>query len=129
MGIDKKKVENIKGIKIIKGDFLDKSVKEEAIKYFGSKIDVILSDMASNTSGNKSLDSLRTNQLCLNILEFAKEVLNKNGVVIAKIFMGEDFNEIKINARKNFKKMDFFKPKSSRQESREIYIHCQGLST
>ena len=129
LGIDKKKVENIKGIKIIKGDFHDKSVKEEAIKYFGSKIDVILSDMASNTSGNKSLDNLRTNQLCLDILEFAKEVLNKNGVVIAKIFMGEDFNEIKINARKNFKKMDFFKPKSSRQESREIYIHCQGLST
>ena len=85
--------------------------------------------MASNTTGNKSLDSIRTNQLCLNILDFSLEKLTKDGVVISKLFMGEDFNEIKTKAKKNFKKIDFFKPKSSRDESREIYIHCSGLST
>jgi len=129
LGIDKKEVKSIKGVKIITGDFLHQSVKKEVIKYFGSKIDVIQSDMAANTSGNKSLDNIRTNQLCIEILEFSKAVLDESGVVIAKIFMGEDFDEIKIIAKKNFKKIDFFKPKSSRQESREIYIHCQGLST
>ena len=85
--------------------------------------------MAPNTTGNKNLDSIRTNQLCLEILDFSKETLNKKGVVISKLFMGEDFDEIKIKAKKYFKKINFFKPNSSRDESRETYIHCSGLST
>ena len=64
------------------------------IDYFKSNIDVILSDMASNTTGNKSLDCIRTNQLCLDILDFSKERLNKKGVFISKLFMGEEFDEI-----------------------------------
>ena len=55
--------------------------------------------------------------------------LKKNGVLVSKVFMGEDFEEIKIIAKKNFKKINFYKPKSSRDESRETYIHCSGLST
>ena len=85
--------------------------------------------MAPNTTGNKNLDSIRTNQLCLEILDFSKEILNKKGVVISKLFMGEDFDEIKIKAKKYLKKINFFKPNSSRDESRETYIHCSGLST
>ena len=85
--------------------------------------------MASNTTGNKSLDSIRTNELCLDVLDFSKDRLSKDGVVISKLFMGKEFNEIKIKAKKNFKKIHFFKPKSSRNESRETYIHCEGLST
>ena len=109
LGIDKKKTEDIKGVDLIVGDFLKNDAKTKITQYFNSDIDVILSDMASNTSGNKSLDCIRTNQLCL--------------------FMGDEFEEIKFTAKKNFKKIDFFKPNSSRQESREIYIHCFGLST
>jgi len=60
---------------------------------------------------------------------FSKETLNKKGIVVAKLFMGEDFEEIKLRAKKYFKKIDFFKPNSSRDESRETYIHCSGLST
>ena len=85
--------------------------------------------MASNTTGNKSLDCIRTNQLCLNLLEFSKEKLSKNGVVVSKFFMGEEFEEIKIKSKEIFKKINFFKPDSSRDESRESYIHCSGLST
>ena len=85
--------------------------------------------MASNTTGNKSLDSLRTNQLCLNILDFSKEKLSKNGIVVSKFFMGSEIDEIKQKAKKNFKKINFFKPNSSRDESRETYILCSGLST
>ena len=85
--------------------------------------------MAFNTTGNKSLDCIRTNQLCLDILEFSRQRLNKKGVVVSKLFMGEDFDEVKIAAKKNFKKIHFFKPNSSRQESRETYIHCSELST
>ena len=129
LSIDKKKIEEIKDVKFITGDFLEKKSKTTIIEYFNSNIDVILSDMASNTTGNKSLDCIRTNQLCLDILDFSKETLSTKGVVVSKLFMGEDFDEIKIKAKKYFKKINFFKPNSSRDESRETYIHCSGLST
>ncbi len=129
MGIDKKEIQKISGIKFLTGDFLNNKSKLLITGYFKANIDVILSDMAPNTTGNKSLDCIRTNQLCLDILEFSKEKLNKKGVVISKLFMGEDFEEIKITAKKYFKKIHFFKPDSSRDESRETYIHCEGLST
>ena len=129
IGLDKKAVDKIKGINFLKGDFLDEKIRSSILSYFDSRIDVILSDMAADTTGNKSLDCIRTNQLCLQVLEFSKKVLGKNGAVISKLFMGEDFEEIKLNAKKNFKKINFFKPKSSRGESRETYIHCLGLYT
>jgi len=129
IGLDKKAVEEIKGVNIIKGDFLDEKISSSILSYFDSRIDVILSDMAADTTGNRSLDCIRTNQLCLKVLEFSKKVLGKNGAVVSKLFMGEDFEQIKLNAKKNFKKINFFKPNSSRGESRETYIHCFGLYT
>ncbi len=129
LGIDKKATKAINGVNFLTGDFLNEKVKLRAIQHFNSNIDVILSDMAFNTTGNKSLDCIRTNQLCLDILEFSRQRLNKKGVVVSKLFMGEDFDEVKIIAEKNFKKIHFFKPNSSRDESRETYIHCEGLST
>ena len=129
LSIDKKKIEKIKYVKFITGDFLEKKSKSIITEYFNSSIDVILSDMAPNTTGNKNLDCIRTNQLCLDILDFSKETLNKKGIVVAKLFMGEDFEEIKLRAKKYFKKINSFKPNSSRDESRETYIHCSGLST
>ncbi len=129
IAIDKKKIIQIKNVKIIEGDFLDENTKKKILKFFNSKIDVILSDMAPNTSGNKSLDTIRTNELCLSILEFSKNTLDKNGVVISKLFMGEDFEEIKAYAKKTFQKINFFKPNSSRDNSRETYIHCNRLNS
>ena len=129
IAIDKKKIIQIKNVKIIEGDFLEENTKKKILKFFSSKIDVILSDMAPNTSGNKSLDTIRTNELCLSILEFSKNNLDKNGVVISKLFMGEDFEAIKIYANKTFKNIHFFKPISSRDNSRETYIHCNSLNT
>ena len=129
LGVDKKEMKEIAGIKFVKGDFLDEKLKLAIIEHFNSNIDVILSDMASKTTGNKSLDCIRTNQLCLDVLEFSKDKLNKKGVVVSKFFMGEEFEEIKNRSKKYFKKIDFFKPDSSRGESRETYIHCSELST
>ena len=129
LGIDKKKLIQIKDVKIIEGDFMNENTKKKILKFFNSKIDVILSDMAPNTSGNKSLDTIRTNELCFSILEFSQNTLDKNGTVISKLFMGEDFEEIKAYAKKTFKKINFFKPNSSRDNSRETYIHCNRLNT
>ena len=70
-----------------------------------------------------------TNESFMDVLEFSKNRLDKKGTVVSKFFMGEEFEEIKIISKKYFKKIDFFKPDSSRDESRETYIHCSELST
>ena len=85
--------------------------------------------MAANTTGNKSLDSIRTNQLCAAVIDFSTKILKQNGVLVSKIFMGEDFLEVKELAKSRFKKVLFFKPEASRNESRETYLHCSILKT
>ena len=95
--------------------------------YFKSKIDVVMSDMAANTTGNKSLDSFRTGELCLNALDLSLRVLSKDGIFLSKIFMGSIFLEIDKKAKERFKKVIKYKPISSKSESKEIYIYCKGV--
>ena len=122
-------MEPVKNAQFIKGNILDVSTKNEVIKYFDSKLDVIISDMAADTTGNKSLDSIRTNQLCADLIEFSKITLKPKGVLISKLFMGEDFIEVKNLAKSIFKNVNFFKPESSRRESKETYLHCEILKS
>ena len=78
--------------------------------------------MAADTTGNKSLDCIRTNQLCSEVLDFSKKVLSKNGVVVSKLFMGEDFEDVKLKAKKNFKKINFLNLNLVRaSQKRHIY--------
>ena len=83
--------------------------------------------MASNTSGNKELDTYRTGELCLNGMNLSKKILQDNGVFLSKLFMGSIFKEINETAKKSFKKVVIYKPLSSKKESKEIYIYCKGL--
>ena len=129
MSIDIKKMEPIQDIKFLKGDVLSNETKSAVIEYFKSNLDVILSDMAADTTGSKSLDSIRTNQLCADVINFSKETLKPKGVLISKIFMGEDFLEVKNLAKSIFNKVNFFKPESSRKESKETYLHCEILKS
>ena len=129
MSIDIKNMEPIKDVRFLKGDILSNETKSAVTKYFKSNLDVILSDMAADTTGNKSLDSIRTNQLCADVINFSKETLKPKGVLVSKIFMGEDFLEVKNLAKSTFNKVNFFKPKSSRKESKETYLHCEILKT
>ena len=99
------------------------------MNFFEGKIDVILSDMAANTTGNKSLDSIRTNQLCSEVINLSSEILKKQGVLISKLFMGEDFLDVKNLAKTRFKYVNFFKPEASRDESKETYLHCKILNS
>ena len=85
--------------------------------------------MASETTGNKSLDCIRTNLLCSEVINFSISILKQRGILVSKVFMGEDFLEIKELAKKKFKNVEFYKPKSSRSESKETYIHCATLNT
>ncbi len=129
MAIDIKSMEPIKNVKFLKGDILQNNIKSEVTKYFQSKLDVILSDMAADTTGSKSLDSIRTNQLCSDIIYFSQNSLKPKGVLVSKLFMGEDFIEVKNLAKSVFKNVNFFKPESSRKESKEIYLHCELLKS
>ena len=129
MSIDIKEMEPLKNVKFLKGDILEKETKDAVMKYFESNLDVIISDMAADTTGNKALDSIRTNRLCSDIIDFSKEMLKPKGVLVSKLFMGEDFIEVKNLAKSIFKKVNFFKPKSSRKESKETYLHCEFLKT
>ena len=129
LAIDIKEMDPIKNVKFMKRDILEKDAKIAVIKYFNENLDVIISDMAADTTGNKSLDSIRTNQLCADVINFSKKTLKPKGVLVAKLFMGEDFIEVKNLAKYTFKKVNFFKPKSSRKESKETYLHCEILNT
>ena len=95
--------------------------------YFNNKIDVVLSDMAANTTGSKLIDSYKTGELCLNAMNLSRKILKKEGVFLSKFFMGSIFKEINEEAKKNFKKVIVYKPLSSRKESKEIYIYCKEL--
>ena len=129
LSIDIKQMQPVNKVKFLKCDIFDFNTKDKIINYFNSGLDVIISDMAADTTGNKSLDSIRTNQLCAEVIEFSSKILKNNGVFVSKLFMGDDFLEVKNLAKSVFKDVNFFKPESSRNESKETYLHCKTLKT
>jgi len=127
LSIDLNEIKNIGNTFQLKGDFTESKYKSEIKKYFGGKVDVVLSDMAVNTTGNKNLDSIYTGELCIGAMNFSKEILCNNGKFISKIFMGSTFNEIVSQAKKIFKESKVFKPAASRKSSKESFIICKFL--
>jgi len=127
LAVDIKPMEKIYNVDFIKGDFCEDSICEKIIFYFNNKVDIVLSDMAADTSGNKSLDSYKTGKLCLNAMNLSRKILSQDGVFLSKLFMGSIFEEINDEAIKNFKKVIKYKPLSSKKESKEIYIFCKGI--
>ncbi len=129
LSIDIKPMKPIPNVKFLNSDIFKEETKATIKKYFQNKIDVILSDMAADTTGSKSLDSIRTNQLCAEVINFSSKMLKPRGVLVSKVFMGEDFIEVKNLAQALFEQVNFFKPESSRSESKETYLHCKILKT
>ena len=127
ISIDLKKMEPIGSSLQIQGDFTDEGTQEEIKKNINSKVDVVMSDMAVNTTGIKNIDSIQTGELCKEAMNFAKYILTDNGFFISKIFMGGTFNEIISDGKKIFKEVKVFKPKSSRKDSKENFIICRKL--
>ena len=125
--IDLKKFDEVENTFQITGDFTEDIYKQKILSFFQGKIDIIISDMAVNTTGNKNLDSIQTSELCLDAMRFSKEVLKKKGTFVSKIFIGSTFNEIIDESKKIFKKNKVFKPSASRKESKESFIICKKL--
>jgi len=127
LSIDLKQMEPIENTYQIKGDFTDNKNKARILEYFNEKIDLVVSDMAVNTTGNKNLDSIVTGELSMEAMNFAKDLMKENGYFISKIFMGGTFNEIVAEGKKYFKEVKVFKPKSSRKDSKESFIICRKI--
>ena len=128
ISIDLKDMENIKNTIQIKGDFNEQDIQMKIRRNLDNKSpDVIMSDMAVNTTGIKNIDSIQTGELCKEAMIFSKDIISKNGFFISKIFMGGTFNEIVALGKKIFKEVKVFKPKSSRKDSKESFIICKNL--
>ena len=127
ISIDLKAMEPIGNTIQIEGDFTEENIKDEIKKHINKKVDVVMSDMAVNTTGIKNIDSIQTGELCKEAMFFAKDLLIDKGYFISKIFMGGTFNEIVAEGKKFFKEVKVFKPKSSRKDSKESFIICENL--
>ena len=127
LSIDLKDIEKINNVTHLKGDFLEEKNQVEISTFFGEKLDLIVSDMAVNTTGNKNLDAISTGELSINAMEFSVRNLRKDGGFVSKIFMGSTFNEIVENGKKNFKEVKVYKPPSSRKDSKESFIICKKI--
>ena len=127
LSIDLKKMEKISNTVQIIGDFTELNCRNQIKEYFKSKVDVVVSDMAANTTGNKNIDSISSGELCKEAIFFAKDVLNKEGKFVSKIFMGIVFKEVVSIAKTVFKEVNLFKPKSSKKDSKENFIICKNL--
>ena len=127
VSIDIKKMERIGNSIQIQGDFTENTIQEEIIKKLKYKADVVMSDMAVNTTGIKNIDSLQTGELCMEAMIFAKDQIKDNGYFISTIFMGASLNEIVAQGKKLFKEVKVCKPKSSRKKSKGSCIMCRKL--
>ena len=127
VSIDLKKMEPIENTIQIQGDFTDQNIKDEIIKNLKKKAEVVMSDMAVNTTGIKNIDAIYTGELCKEAMIFSKDVILDNGFFISKIFMGGTFNEIVAQGKSIFREVKVFKPKSSRKDSKESFIICKNL--
>ena len=127
ISIDLKEMEKVENNIQIKGDFTSPLIQDQIKNHLNKGSDVVMSDMAVNTTGIKNIDSIQTGELCKEAMIFAKDLLSKNGYFISKIFMGGTFNEIVAEGKKYFKEVKVFKPKSSRKDSKESFIICKKL--
>ena len=127
ISIDLKEMEKIENTIQIKGDFTEPDIQSQIKSYLKIGSDVVMSDMAVNTTGIKNIDSIQTGELCKEAIIFSKDIISKKGFFISKIFMGGSFNEIVALGKKFFKEVKVFKPKSSRKDSKESFIICKNL--
>jgi len=127
ISIDLKTMEPLGKSFQIQGDFTEDKIKNEILKSAEGKVNIVMSDMAVNTTGIKNIDAIQTGELCMEAMIFSKDILLQEGSFISKIFMGGSFNEIVAKGKEIFKEVKVFKPKSSRKDSKESFIICKKL--
>ena len=121
-------IEEINGVNFIQGDFTEQSVYDVLMNLIkGSSIDIVLSDMAPNMSGQLSVDQPKSMYLADLAIDFALKILSRNGHFIVKVFQGDGFDEYVKKSRSIFRKVSIIKPKASRPRSKEVYLLASQL--
>ena len=124
IALDLLDIEKIHNCRFIKGDFTNSSVQSDLMNLINDKkFDLVLSDIAENSTGNKSLDSIRSNLITIEVMNFCLKFLKKDGTMVIKTFSGSGSDEIVSFVKKHFSKYLFIKPLSSRKESKELYLY------
>ena len=130
LSIDILAMDKIDNIFFYKKDFNETDFLDFVNNFFDqNKVDIVLSDMAVNTTGNKDLDAIKTNSIALDVVNLSRVILKPKSSLLVKIFSGKDENILIKNAKDSFKNIERIKPDSSRKESREIYLLCRDLKT
>jgi len=124
IGVDIKKIEPLSNAFILQGNIEDEHVTDHILKISNSCVDVVLSDLSPNVSGNWELDHARQIDLTRNALRLSSIILKKRGKAVFKVFQGDMLNELVVELKKKFKKVILTKPNASRQVSSEIYLIC-----
>lgn len=128
IALDILNMDALDGVEFIQGDFQELEVMERLYQVLdGMPVHLVLSDMAPNMSGNKSIDQPKAMYLCELALDTAKTVLAKNGSFLVKVFQGEGFEAFHREIQDNFSKVVIRKPKASRPRSNEVYILAKGF--
>ncbi len=128
VALDLLAIDPIPDVHFIQGDFREDAVLDELYRVIdGAQVDLVLSDMAPNMSGNKSVDQPRAMYLADLALDMAIAVLKKGGVFLIKVFQGEGSEAFKKQLEQHFQSVIIRKPKSSRPRSHEIYILAKGF--
>lgn len=128
LAIDLLEIDSIPGVKFFIQDFLAEDAAEKIIRELGEKkCDILLSDMAANTTGDHQTDHLRIIALLEESLNLAEKILRGGGVFVGKIFQGGSSDEILKKLRANFSSVKYFKPDSSRKDSSEAYLVASGF--
>jgi len=123
IALDILEMEGIAGTHFVQGNFLEAEVKEQ-VKAISQSFDLIISDIAPNTTGNNDMDHLRILEACYDVFEFSQKFLQKDGNLVVKLFMGSGEADFIKALRAVFEKVSYFKPSSSRKESKEVYLMC-----
>ena len=126
IAVDLLPIDLIKNVDTIHGDFTDNKIFEQICNLSKGKVDFILSDIAPNLSGIWAVDIPKSRYLAEMVVELVKCLLKKEGGALIKLFHGEGFDKYLILLRKYFAKVIICKPKSSRAESREVYVLAKG---
>lgn len=130
LSVDILQMEKINNISFFKKNFNDSDFLKFADDFFNnSKVDLVLSDMAVNTTGNRDLDAFKTNSLALEVVSLSKNVLKNKSFLLLKFFTGRDDDLLIKRVKDFFEKIIRIKPDSSRKDSREMYLLCKNLKT
>jgi 23S rRNA (uridine2552-2'-O)-methyltransferase len=127
VAIDRLNIEAIPGVAFMQLDFLDEEAPERLKEMLGGPADVVLSDMAGNTTGHRQTDHLKIVALVETAVEFACEVLAPGGTFLAKVIQGGTEHTLLAELKKSFASVKHVKPPASRADSAELYVLAQGF--